>query len=99
MFSIANTIHEYLKKTGLPVEGVSYSEEEDKLRIDFYEQISEEQNNTAYTTARSIIDKSDIYQAEWEQREAQKITPEKIEPLVNLLQKKGILSIDDIINL
>lgn len=96
MFSIVQSIHDTLNNSGIPVEGVSYNNTEDILRIDFVGVVSSEQQEQAYSIARDVISREEEMRLKYEEEKEKTITPEKMQPLVDLLLSKGIFTIDEI---
>lgn len=96
MFSIVAHTHEQLVCLGFPVEGVSYSNETEALRIDFVGVVTDAQCQEAYSIAKDIMAQEEILRLQYEKEQEKVIRPEKIQPLVDLLISKGILTAEDI---
>ena len=90
-FSILEIIRKDCEDVGIFVSGVAHN----PLRIDFID-ATEEQKEEAYRIASRILEREDILRSEYTKEEAKKVTPEKVQPLVDLLVSKGILTLEEI---
>jgi len=98
-FTLSTYVDQKIREAGIAIVGVSYnSKEEPHFRIDFQD-ATEEQQAQAYAIADDAFARQDELTAAAEADEAKKITPEKVQPLVDLLVSKGILTEEEITNL
>lgn len=91
-FNILSTIVEQCKQRGLSIIGVAHN----PFRIDFSPETTEKQKKEAHTIATDCMAREEELRVEYETEEAKKITPEKVQPLVDLLVSKGILTQEEI---
>lgn len=91
-FNILSTIIEQCQKRGLSIIGVAHN----PLRIDFSPEMTEKQKKKAYGIATDCMAREEELRVEYETEEAKKITHEKVQPLVDLLVSKGILTEEEI---
>lgn len=99
-FALSTVITEKIQQAGIPINGVSYNSKiEDPIRIDFTDEATDEQKSQAEAIAAECLQNKEQLQQEWEAAEASRITPEKVQPLVNLLVEKGILTEEEIASL
>lgn len=91
-FNILSTIVEQCQQRGLSIMGVAHN----PLRIDFSPEVTEKQKKEAYGIATDCIAREEELRVEHETEEAKKVTPEKVQPLVDLLLAKGILTQEEI---
>lgn len=95
-FTLSTYVDQKIREAGIAIVGVSYnSKEEPHFRIDF-EDTTEEQQKQAYAIADDAFAHQDELVAAAEVEEAKRITPEKVQPLVDLLVSKGILTAEEI---
>lgn len=98
-FTLSTYIHSKIEEAGIPIAGVSYnSKEEPHFRIDFLD-ATEEQQQIAYAIADTAFNDREDLEAVFLAEQAKKITPEKVQPLVDLLVSKGILTEEEITSL
>lgn len=98
MFLIIQYIQKAVEDAGIHLHGVCYTSKDDnKIRLDFIdENITQEDADRAYEIAYKVLSDQEIYRQQYEEEEAKKITPEKVQPLVDLLVAKGILTQEEI---
>lgn len=90
MFSLAHIITEQIQEAGIPIHGVSCGQ--DGVRIDFKDEATKEQRQTAEALAATAQESQESLKLAYDEVETKKFTPEKAEKLAELLVSKGILT-------
>lgn len=86
-----------IQKEGIPIYGMAYnSKEEPHIRIDFRDEATDAQKKRAWAIVEDVLANVETYKAAYEEEESKKVTPEKVQPLVDLLVAKGILTVDEL---